>query len=172
MIKFPRFVAIATSVVIGLSFMSGCGSAESSSNSGESSDTEQTSNSAVDKKIKATVKCTITEIDSDDVTIGDETNAGANLAIAAKAYFYYDETVTVTNYTNESKNVYVSYRLVDQNGKVFETRNFRELVGAGETLTMDDNRIVQPATEIVVFGDKKTKSTSFDCPVVEARISG
>lgn len=175
--KIQRRLFSITSMFLVVAVLGGCSSGESS-NSGESSGTEQTSDtegkkdSAIDEDINASVKCTITDLDYDDVSDIQEDGTTALITIKGQSYFYYTESVTVTNYSDDAANIYVAYRLADENGKVFESRNFREIVQAGETITIDDNRIVQPATDIVVKGDSVAKETAIQCPVVEARISG
>ena len=145
---------------------------EQSSDSGESSDSEEKKNSAIDEEINASVKCRVTDLDTDEVADIQENGSTALVTIKGQSYFYYTESVTVTNYTSDAANVYVAYRLVDENGTVFESRNFREIIQAGETITIDDNKIVQPASDIVVKGDTVAKETTFSCPVVEAKLSG
>jgi hypothetical protein len=173
------------SVVLSFAFLAAsCGSGASSKtedSSGDSSKTEDTtqsskessqpetdSNSAVDEKIKASVKCTVTDVDQDAISIDPETEL---VTIGGKSYLYYDESVTVTNYTDDAAWIYIKYRLVDVNGRVFDTSNFGETVSAGETLTIVENNTIQPATDIVVQGNSTVGETTFECPVVEASLS-
>jgi hypothetical protein len=181
---------ISSGLIVAVSLLSACSSGGSSNaderssvdsngsietiseNTDGKSESGENDNSAIDAKLKASVKCTVTDVDENEISIEEINDSEALITIGAQSYFYFNESVTVTNYSDEAGYVYVAYRLVDDNGRVFDTQNFREIVGAGETLTIDDNTITQPATDIVVRGNLAAKETSFDCPVVEASLSG
>lgn len=129
--------------------------------------------SSIDSGINAQVRCVVTDVDSSDVVDIEQLDNGEGLVtVAAKAYFYYNETITVTNYSEESRNVYLEYRLVDDTGKVIDTSNFLEVVGAGETVTMEDRKIVQTPSEVVLRGDSNAGETVMNCQLTEAKLSG
>lgn len=150
----------------------GCSSgSDTNSTSSESSAPSNKSNSMIDEKLKATVECVVTKVDSDDISnIEDVSDSEVLLTLKADSYFYYDQIVTVTNYSNDAQDVYLEHRLVDANGKVFDTSNFLETVNAGETLTLTDNQAKQAATDIVFRGDASKKKTWFNCPVVKSHL--
>ena len=136
-----------------------------------SSASAASSSSKIDEKLMVTVECVITKVDTDDIINMEDVSATeALLTLKADSYFYYDEIVTVTNYTESAEDVYVQYRLMDATGKVFNTSNFLEVVNAGETITLTENKINNPPRDIVFRGDTSKKKSWFDCPVVEAAL--
>ena len=168
---YSVFAAFAlVGLTVSCSSESGSGS-DTDSTSSESSAPPESSNSKIDEKLLVTVECVVTNVEADDIVNVEEVGASEKLiTLKAQSYFYFDQIVTVTNYTNEAEDVYIEHRMVDATGNVFDTSNFLEVVNAGETITLTDNKINQPAREIVVRADTSLKKTWFDCPVVEARL--
>ena len=120
----------------------------------------------------ASVECVVTEVKSRDLTTEDLGNSEVLVTIKAGAYWYYDENVTVTNYSDDAKEIYLEYRMVDANGSVFDTSTFLELINAGETITLTENSIVKSSRELVFRANTELQKTAFDCPVMEVRLSG
>ena len=148
---YSVFAAFAlVGLTVSCSSESGSGS-DTDSTSSESSAPPESSNSKIDEKLLVTVECVVTNVEADDIVNVEEVGASEKLiTLKAQSYFYFDQIVTVTNYTNEAEDVYIEH--------------------AGETITLTDNKINQPAREIVVRADTSLKKTWFDCPVVEARL--
>lgn len=167
----------AVSAILALSgFAVGCSSGSTSEPSSDSSTSETSSSSVnssskIDEQLMASVECVVTDVKAQDISNIQEISATeALLTLKAGAYFYYNEIVTVTNYTSDAEDIYIEYRLADVNGVVFETRNFLEVVNANETFTFTDNRITEAPREIVLRGDPSQTKTWFDCPIVEAKL--
>ena len=180
-VKNVNFASLCVAIFVLGSFATGCSSAtdstsdssdsSESSESSESSDAAVGSNSQIDEKIMASVECVVTDVKSDDIlNIEDLGNSEVLITVKAGAYFYYDENVTVTNYSDDAKDIYLEYRLVDANGIVFDSGNFLELINAGETITLSDNVINQQSRELVFRANTELQKTVFDCPVTEVSL--
>jgi hypothetical protein len=167
----------AVSAILALSGLAvGCSSgstSEPSSDSAtlESSSSSANSNSMIDEQLIASVECIVTDVKSQDIINIQEISATeVLLTLKAGAYFYYNEVVTVTNYTSDAEDIYVEYRLADVDGVVFDTSTFLEVVNANETFAFTDNKITEAPREIVLRGDPSQTKTWFDCPIVEAKL--
>ena len=173
--KKVNFASLCVAIFVLGSLATGCSSETDStsdiSESSESSDASQSSNSKIDEKIMASVECVVTDIKSEDIlNIEELGNSEALITIKAGAYWYYDQKVTVTNYSDDAKDIYLEHRMVDANGIVFDSKNFLETINAGETITLTDNVINEVSRELVFRANKELQKTVFDCPVTEVRL--
>jgi|Laugresbdmm110sd_1035091.scaffolds.fasta_scaffold104131_1 hypothetical protein len=175
--KIQKIYSVAAAVALSGIAVGCSSSSDSSIESGnpnpkisESSTPSENSNSKIDEEMLASVECVVTELETNEVSDIQEIDSGALITVKADVYFYYDEVVTVTNYTNDARDVYLEYRYVDANGNIFGSSNFSEILNAGETATFTENKILKSGREIVLSGDTLTQTTSFDCPVVEVKL--
>ena len=146
-------VLVMAAIVVTFAITS-CGSGSQSSSSDSSS-------SLIDAELNASVKCKITS--------GWYEYPGQQtvLRVAASEIFYFDYEVTVTNYDpDDAHEVYIEFQTIDLKGIVFESQNWLEVVTAGRTLTMTENRIAKATSELEFELDG-----SFDCAVVKATFS-
>jgi hypothetical protein len=129
------------------------------------------STNPIDEKMNVSVKCVVTDLDVNEIVDVQEISETESLwTIAASSYFYFNRIVRVTNYDDEPHQVFVEYRFVDDNGKVFDTSNFLEYVDGGETQIFEENQITQAPSEIVLRGNSVDGEMTFDCPVTRASL--
>ncbi len=173
--KFTRMY-LASSALALVSLTAGCSSengsaSEKTTETAETTETTETTNSLIDEKIMASVECVVTELKTQDVLGMEELgNSKALITLKADSYFYYDQKVTVTNYSDDAKDIYLEHRLVDANGIVFDSANFLETINAGETITLTDNRIQNSSRDLVFYADSTLGKTWFDCPVTKVSL--